>query len=178
VAQNSGKIFEDDFRKSIPHNIYFYRLRDPASSFGGGSENLRFSIQNDYDCFLYKEPNFFPVELKSTKGTSFSIQRDKKEKNKMIKLNQIKGLTKASQHSGVLAGFIFNFRSNNNNTYWLNIKNFNEFNSKTEKKSINENDVKEFGGIQIKNELKRVRYRYFIDEFIEKLQKGVNEVAI
>ncbi len=178
MAKNPGKDFEDQFRDSMPDSIYFYRLRDPANSFSGDSENLRFTLKNDYDCFLYKEPNLFPSELKSTKGTSFSIQRDKKEKGKDIKLNQINGLTKASKHPGAYAGFFFNFRSNQNNTYWLNIKDFNKFNESTEKKSINEKDIQKFGGVKIKSEIKRVRYRYFIGEFIEKIQNNQSEVAV
>jgi recombination protein U len=171
MAKNVGKDFEDQFRDSIPENIYFYRLRDPANSFSGNSRNLRFTIKNDYDCFLFKPPCFYPCELKSTKGTSFSIQRDKEEKGKDIKLNQIKGLTKAGTHPEIYAGFYLNFRSNHNHTYWLNIKDFNKFNETTEKKSINEKDVIKFSGIEIKSELKKVRYKYDIEDLIEKISK-------
>jgi len=167
LAKNEGKKFEEDFKKSVPDDIYYYRLRDSGSAFGGGSEHLRFTISNKYDCYIYKKPNFYPIELKSTKSTSMSIQHDKEEKGKMIKLNQIDGLTEASEHDGIHAGFLFNFRSNKNNTYWLNIKDFNKFNDNTDKKSINEKDVIEHNGIFIKSEIKRVRYKYYINEFIE-----------
>lgn len=166
---NSGKIFENSFRDSIPENIYFYRLRDPANSFGGDGANLRFTLKNDYDCFLFKEPNFFPCELKSNQGTSFSIQHTKEEKGKDIKLSQINGLTKAGVHPGVLAGLILNFRKTQN-TYWLDIRKFNEFNAGTEKKSINENDVIEYSGVKIRSELKKIKYKYFVGEFIENIQ--------
>lgn len=160
--KNSGKIFEDSFRDSIDQSkIYYYRLRDPASSFGGKQEGLRFSITNDYDCFIYFYPNFFPFELKSTKGTSFSIQKEKTEKSKMIKLSQIEGLTKASKHEGIFAGFVINFRDTEH-TYWLNIKDFNIFNEQTEKKSINEVDVIKHSGILVPQRLKKVKYTYDI----------------
>jgi penicillin-binding protein-related factor A (putative recombinase) len=176
MAQNEGKKFESDFQKSIPEDVYFYRLRDTASAFGGGSDFLRFSSQNHYDCFLYKHPFFYPTELKSNQGTSFSIQHTKEEKGKDIKLHQIEGLTAASKFSGAYAGLILNFRKTGN-TYWLDIRNFNRFNEGTEKKSINEKDVQEFGGIGIRSEIKRVRYKYFIGELIEKIQSEVINYA-
>ena len=172
MAKNPGKIFEDNFRDSVESNMYFYRLRDSASAFGGGSEHLRFSISNDYDCFIYKEPSFFPLELKSNKGTSFSIQKIKEEKGKDIKLNQISGLTKAGEHEGVYSGLILDFRKSGN-TYWLNIKDFNVFNNGTEKKSINEKDVIEFGGIKIRSQIKKINYKYYIGELLEKIQSEV-----
>lgn len=164
--KNQGKIFEDSFRDSIDQSkIYYYRLRDPASSFGGKQENLRFSITNDYDCFIYYNGNFFPFELKSTQGTSFSMQKTKEEHSKMIKLHQISGLAKASIHDGIYAGLILNFRDVEH-TYWLDIKDFNRFNSNTIKKSINELDVIEYSGILIPQRLKKVKYTYDVNEMI------------
>jgi penicillin-binding protein-related factor A (putative recombinase) len=168
---NTGKIFEEDIKKSIDTNrIYYYRLRDAASSFGGGNDSLRFSIKNDYDCFMFLSPNFFPLELKSNQGTSFSIQKEKEDKGKDIKLNQIEGLTKAGEYPNSYAGFLFNFRSTEH-TYWLDIRNFNEFNSITVKKSINEKDVIEYKGLLIPQTLKKVRYRYDIDKMIEMIRE-------
>lgn len=167
---NSGKQFEQDFKNSISKNIYWLRLNDPAQSFGD-NKTLRFSPNNPYDIFIYLYPNYFPFELKSTQGTSFSIQKNKEEKGKDIKLNQIEGLTKASQYDGVCAGFIFNFRKVEH-TYWLNIKSFNGFNINTIKKSINENDVIEFGGILIGQRKKKVRYSYDVDKMIEDIKNN------
>jgi recombination protein U len=170
--KNSGKIFEEEIRDSINKDkIYYYRLRDAASSFGGGNKSLRFSIKNDYDCYMFLSPSFFPLELKSNQGTSFSIQREKEEKGKDIKLHQIEGLTKASQYNNSYAGFLLNFRSVEH-TYWLNIKNFNKFNEGTTKKSINENDVIEYGGILIPQTLKKIKYRYDIDKMIEMIREA------
>lgn len=166
---NSGKIFENNFKNSIPKDIYWIRLKDPAQSFGNNSNNnLRFSLPNPYDYLLYTNKSLFVFELKSNQGTSFSIQHSKEEKGKDIKLNQINGLTKASVHSGAYAGFVFNFRKTNN-TYWLDIRKFNEFNSMTEKKSINEKDVINLSGIEIRSEIKKVNYKYFIGELLEKI---------
>lgn len=166
MAKNTGKVFEEAIKKSIEKvpQCYYYRLRDPASSFNQ-TDNLRFSIQNDYDCLMYKYPHFYPMELKSTKGTSFSVQFEKKQKSKMIKLNQINGLTKASEIEGVKAGFLFNF-SDKARTYWLDIRYFNVFMKYTEKKSINENDIIEYGGVLIEQTLKKVNYSYNMHKLI------------
>lgn len=171
MAKNSGKVFEEAIKKSIEKvpQCYYYRLRDPASSFNQ-TDNLRFSIQNDYDCLMYKYPHFFPLELKSTKGTSFSIQFEKKEKSKMIKLNQINGLTKASEVNGVFAGFLFNF-SEKATTYWMDIRDFNKFKNSTTKKSINESDIIEYNGIKVSQQLKKVNYSYDMDELIQAIFK-------
>lgn len=166
---NAGKIFETDWKKSVDTDkIYFNRVKDSASSFGQDSSQTRFTLNNPYDCFAFYNFHFFPMELKSTKNTSISIQRTKQDKGKMIKLNQIVGLTEASKYEGIYAGFIFNFRSENNtnNTYWLNIKNFNKFLENTNKKSINEKDVIEYCGIFIDSQIKKVHYKYDIEELL------------
>jgi penicillin-binding protein-related factor A (putative recombinase) len=168
--QNEGKRFEEDFKNSIDQDkIYYYRLRDSGSAFGQGNNSLRFSTSNDYDCFIYLQPNFFPFELKSNQGTSFSIQHAKEEKGKDIKLHQIEGLTRASQYEGVYAGFVLNFRKTEH-TYWLDVREFNKYNEQTEKKSINEDDVIKYKGILIPQEKKKVRYRYFINKMIEMIK--------
>jgi penicillin-binding protein-related factor A (putative recombinase) len=163
---NPGKEFEKDFKDSIPIDTYFYRIKDSAGAWQNNQDSknkkTRFTAKNDYDCFMFKSPMFYPVELKSTIGTSFSFGK----KESMIKDHQIEGLTKASKHFNVLAGFIFNFRKVNK-TYFLNIINFNRFVEDTTKSSINLNDIINYGGIEIKSELKRTRYRYLIDEFIK-----------
>ncbi len=171
MAKNSGKVFEEAVKKSIEgkDKIYYYRLRDPASSFNqGANTGLRFSISNDYDCLMYKFPNFFPLELKSSTATSFSFQCDKKEKSKNIKLTQIEGLTKASKVHGVLSGFLFNF-SKKEKTYWMDIREFNKFVDSTDKKSINENDMIEFGAIKVRQKKKKVTYHYFIEELLQNI---------
>ena len=123
---NTGKVFEQNFKKSVDKSkIYFVRLKDSPSSFGQDSSKVRFTANNPYDNFCFYERTLFPLELKSTKSTSFSFQRDKKEKSKNIKLSQIEGLTEASKYNGVYAGFVFNF--DKGETVWMDIKDFNDF---------------------------------------------------
>lgn len=170
---NTGKVFEEAIKKSIESvpDTYYYRLRDPASSFGDTSNNgLRFSITNDYDCLAYKHPVFYPLELKSDKGTSFSFQTEKGQSGKNIKLSQINGLLKASKVTGIKAGFLFNF-SSIAKTYWLNIIDFYRFYQTTTKKSINEADIIEYGGILVQQTLKQVNYSYNISKLFSDINK-------
>ena len=75
MAQNEGKKFEEDWKNSFKKvNAYFFRIKDSAASFSGG--NSSFTRSNPYDCFVLYEGYFFPMELKSTKGTSFSFEKE------------------------------------------------------------------------------------------------------
>lgn len=126
MAKNPGKIFEDDVKKSCQRdNLFVDRVRDNATSYCDVDEiESLYAKENPYDFHIYKYPNLMCVELKHTKYTSLSIQRNKDEKNKMIKLHQIEALTNASQFEGVKAGFLFCFLNENNNqesTYYMPI---------------------------------------------------------
>jgi len=159
---NQGKQFENSFKESVPKDCYYLRLKDSASSFGS-SEATRFTLRQPYDCILYAYPNYFALELKSTKGTAFSF----KGTTPMIKEHQIKALTEAIDYEGIIPGFVFNMREPTNRTYFLHINNFNKFTSETTKSSINEADVIKYGAIEIGCKLKKVKYTYYIREFID-----------
>lgn len=178
MTKNQGKIFEEDLRISChEQGIYFYRIKDVPTIML--KSNAKIS-QNDFDSFIYKKPNLFPVELKSTKAKSISFD------NKIIKKHQIEALKEAFEYDGIIAGFIFNFRSYDNYTAFVPIEKFLEikrlsenqikdhtYQSKLNKSSINLGTVKEIG-IEIKNVKKKVRYRYYINELLDKLIKLYN----
>lgn len=168
-----GKNFEQQWKKSITNDMYYLRLKDSPSSFGQDSNFVRFTLDNPYDCFIFYNRFLFPMELKSTELSSISIQRDKTDKGKMIKLNQINGLSDCNRYRGIFAGFIFDFRSTDN-TYWLNIDGFNLFLLENDKKSINEKDVIKYKGIRINKEKKRVKYIYDIYELLNKIVRDYN----
>lgn len=105
------------------------------------------------------------MELKSTQSKSFSIQSKQIEKGKDIKYHQIQSLLKASTYDGVIAGFVLDFRESN--TYWINIKDFCEFNDNTTKKSINEQNVIEHNGVLIHKTKLKVNYRYDVRSLID-----------
>ena len=182
AKKNEGKVFEDCFKKSINkvEGTYYLRIKDNPASFANqknqfGSKTT-FSTKNDYDCIAYQEPYLLPMELKSTKGTSFSFAENKDDEGKMVHFHQLVGLRKASEVDGVYGGFIFNFREKQNRTYWMYIGDFARFMSDTTKKSVNENDMIEYGAIELKSTLKRVNYSYHVDELIQDIKIYIGDM--
>lgn len=165
---NPGKKFEQNFANSVPKDVYFMRIKDSANNFTRSSRSS-FATSNPFDCFILYKGFFLPIELKSTKGTSFSIQSDKLEDGKDIKYHQIKSLERAQSFENVIAGFVLDFRESN--TYWICIKDFLSFLSNTTKKSINEDDVISHNAITIKKTLMRVNYKYDISEMLNNIVK-------
>ncbi len=170
MPKNEGKRFEEDWKKSFSKtDAYYFRIKDSATAFSGGRTS--FTCNNPYDCFALYDGYFIAMELKSTKSTSVSFEKEGSGSgNKMIKLTQINGLNEVSGRKNVRAGFIFNFR-NTAHTYWLDIANFNEFYESTSKFSINENDIVEYNGVLIDSRLLKVRYTYDIESFLKYLIK-------
>lgn len=170
MSKNSGKIFEDDFRKSVPDYCFIHRLKDTAQSYNK-SKKTKFTWNNPCDFFVFDSniSKLYALELKSTKYKSMSIQIDEDEDSKMIKLHQIESLTDMSQYNGIIAGFIFNFRDEKNNmerTYFQNIIDFNNMLNKINKQSLNEMDLLLNGAVKINGVKKRVHYTWNIDEFL------------
>lgn len=170
---NAGKEFEMDLKKSATEQgIYFYRIKDVNPLFLKANAKVS---QNDFDSFIYKKPNLFPIELKSTGQRSISFD------NKIIKKHQIQALDEASKYDGLIAGFIFNFREYDNFTTFIHIQDFLEiqylsqnqisehrFKSKLNKSSIGLDICKEIG-IEMKSVKKAKKYRYYIGTLLEEL---------
>lgn len=170
---NAGKVFEEDLKKSgIEQHTYFYRVKDVPTTML--KPNAKVS-QNDFDSFVYKFPNLFPIELKSTSKRSISFD------NKIIKKHQIQALKEAAEHKGIISGFIFNFREYDNFTVFVHIKDFLEiqhlsqsqisehrFKSKLNKSSIGLDICKEVG-IELHNVKKSKRYRYYVNKLLDEL---------
>ena len=173
MSKPVGKQFEADFAASVPKRAYFQRLKDHAQSFGGGSENTRFSLPNPYDCFMYAHPNLFVLELKTAAGAmSFwrkDFENDVLKHTYNIKRNQIKALQEASKFNGVIAGLVLNFR-NENLTYFLEINKFLELTDTIDKKSINQTDVS-LGGVLIPQKKMKVNYKYDVAHLIDEVAK-------
>lgn len=106
---------------------------------------------------MFNGYKLFCLELKSTKGTSFTFSLE--DNDHMIKKTQIESLIEVSKYKNTVQGFIFNFRKYEE-TYYLDISGFNDFLKETDKKSINLEDVKKHGGVLIPQKKKRVRYLY------------------
>lgn len=158
ISQNEGKKFEQDFSSSFGDDFWVYRLRDNAASFGNGS-NTRFASSNICDFIIFHDETktLYLAECKSTKGTSIPYT--------MLKDNQIKGLTEASKHA-VIPCFIFNYRNENNDTYFMLINDFNIMYNDLKKKSFNPKDLEKYGALKIKSNKKRTRYKYDTNHFV------------
>jgi penicillin-binding protein-related factor A (putative recombinase) len=170
-----GKEFEQAIETSATEqNIFYFRVRDvnPMAI----KPNFKLP-QNKYDSLLYYKDHLFPIEMKSTKGKSFSFSES------IIKQHQIDNLVEAVKYEGVIAGFLFNFREPNNETYFVDIESFvkykhiaenqleHTYQNKINKSSIPIGICREIG-IEVHNVKKKVKYRYYLnklfDELIEK----------
>lgn len=174
--KNVGKIFEDQFKKSIPDYCHLTRLNDPPQSYVQ-SHKTSFSNTNPYDFEMFDTQNrlLYCFELKSTKKNyvSFEDITLDEQPQRLIKKHQILGLLKSSKYNYTYAGFLMNFRDEKNQmerTYFLNIKDFMRFYNITTKHSINELDVLCFGGIKIDGEKQRKYYLWDVDGLINKLK--------
>jgi penicillin-binding protein-related factor A (putative recombinase) len=179
LSKNTGKNFEEELKTSAAEQgVFFYRIKDVNPMFL--KPNTRVS-KNDFDSFIYKKPNLFPVELKSSGQRSISFDE------KIIKQHQIGALKEAVEYDGLIAGFIFNFREYDNFTCFVHINDFLEiqelsqkqinkhrFKSKLNKSSIGLDICKEVG-IEIHNMKKKVKYRYYIKKLLEELIEKYSE---
>ncbi|QJI52459.1 putative recombination protein U [Psychrobacillus phage Perkons] len=169
---NYGKRFEEDMQKSCSEqSVFFYRIKDvnPMALKRGMAVS-----KNDFDSFIFRKPNLFPTEFKSTASKSISFSES------IIKGHQIKALQEASEYDGLISGFIFNFREVNNSTYFVHIEDFlaykniaengldHTYESKVNKSSIPIAICKEIG-IEITNVKKQVRYRYYVNKLLDEL---------
>lgn len=169
---NEGKKFEQDFKKSINEKeIYCLRIQDNASGFSGG-DKTRFTMKPPYDYLLFYQQCLYAIELKSTQSTSISFEREKKNKNhEMIHYHQTEELSRVSLYPNAFGGFLFNFRKTEH-TWYINIKDFNNFICSTDKKSINEQDIQSYNGILVESNKKRTRYEYNILSLLTAIKEG------
>lgn len=164
---NQGKIFEDDFKKSVPKYALLYRLPDAAQSFGNSS-TLRFSNRNPFDFLLWnaKTRTLYALEMKTVSGKSISFERTKEDKGE-IHYHQIEGLNRWNQYGGTVCGFIIEFRELET-TVFIDIEDFNTLIGRITKKSFNYKDLvgSSLPYLIIPQQKKRVRYTYDIDYFL------------
>jgi recombination protein U len=175
MAKNVGKKFEDNWKASVPEDVYYLRLHDSANSFNQSKNDstLRFSMKSPYDCQLFdgKTRTLYCLELKSASGKSMSFERKKYEnKSANIKYHQIESLTKAAKYDGIVAGLILNFRFEDKDaeiTYFQSITDFNRMIGDLNKKSFNIIDLLKYNPIKIEQTKKKVNYTYNVAKFLE-----------
>lgn len=158
--QNEGKRFEEDIKKSVPKEYWYYRFKDNASSFSGG-EGTRFATSNICDCEVMTEEYLFLLELKSHKGTSLSFT--------CIRNNQIEEMSKVN-YKRIKAYFIFNFRDKEK-TFAVDAKKVKSYIEAAERKSIPIDWCRE-NGIEIEAQKKKARYKYNLENFFNEAAKA------
>lgn len=91
-SQNRGKDFENVIKKAFKRfsDVSIDRLHDQTTGYAGSS--------NICDFVVYKRPNQYYIECKSTGGKSLPLTR--------ITKNQFEGLIAKSKIPGVIAGVI------------------------------------------------------------------------
>lgn len=156
---NSGKRFEQCFRKSVPSHVFYYRLKDSSNKWSNG--NTRFTPTNVCDAIMYDGHILYLLELKSTKEKSLPF--------KNIRNHQISDLLSFSHFKNVICGFIIEFNVCNA-CYFIEINQFNEFKSKSNRMSLPITFCENRG---IKINLKRLRVNVIldIDEFIRNIRR-------
>jgi penicillin-binding protein-related factor A (putative recombinase) len=152
--RNEGKVFEDDFKASIPDDVYYVRQHDSSIGFDIENSPQRFALKSKYDAILCKNGFMFCLELKSTKEKRLSF----KGSNPEIQPKQVENLLIARRKGGAEAGLIFNFRTEEE-TYYVRIEDFVAFTESITKKSVNIKDVRSFG-IPLGMRKLKVHYRY------------------
>ena len=155
---NSGKRFENNFKKSIPKDVYVYRFKDGSASWGG-NEKVRFQAKNICDFMLYKKPYLFLFELKSTKGKSLP--------NTNIKKHQLEDLLIASKYKGTVCGLLIEF-SDYNTVYFIEINEYDKFIKCNIRKSIPVEYLKE-KGIEVETTKKKVNIKLNIENMLSQI---------
>lgn len=154
MPSNPGKRFEEDFAKSVPEGVYFYRLKDAGG--WGSSPELRFTPKNDYDHLLYAQPWLFTLELKSVAEGRWPFSS--------LRENQEAGLLRAAR-CGAVAGVLLNFRKEER-TFFIDIAALVTAREGLGKKSINIADAVSLG-LEVGQSKAISRYRYDVRSFIE-----------
>lgn len=153
---NQGKIFEQDFKDSVPEDVFYYRLNDGTANYSR-TENVRFQNPNLCDCIIFHKGHLFLLELKSVAKNSMPLTN--------IRDNQLAGLSMASAQDGVVAGFIVNYR-HVAETYFLSANTVYEFINIEDRKSIPLSYAQSHG-IKIEQKIKKVHYKYDVESFLD-----------
>ncbi|MCD8290011.1 MAG: hypothetical protein LUC91_00735 [Prevotella sp.] len=165
---NTGKIFEQSFKKSVPENVLLYRLPDAAQSFGNNNQ-LRFSRKNPFDYLMWDSTAhvLYALELKTVQRQSISFERNKDEHGE-IHYHQICGLNEWDRYDGITCGFVIEFRDIAT-TIFIDIKQFNKLMDVVPKKSFRISDLEanDIEYVVIPQRKIRTRYAYDIDGFLK-----------
>ena len=174
MSKSIGKIFEQNWKASIPEDIFVYRPPDAAQSFQKTNSNLRFSLRSPCDYFIFNGQYLWALELKSVAGTSISFERCNTDKG-VIHDYQIKTLKELRTYPNVISGLLIDFRKSCN-TYFLSIDHWDQLINSINKKSFTEKNLLDYSSpIWIEKKKLRVNYRYNVIKFLQDSSKAYSD---
>lgn len=157
--KNKGKIFEENFKRSVPNDIFYYRFKDGTGNWQH-NDLVRFQASNICDCMLFDSKRLYLFELKSIQGKSipFTNFRD----------NQLKELSSAQCFNNIVPGVIIEF-STLNRAFFIEIANVMEYIQNGERKSI-PLEYLEIEGIEVEVTKLRINSRFNIKKLLEEIK--------
>ena len=158
--KNLGKIFEENWKKSVPSNVFYYRVKDSNNNWAR-NEQLRFTPSNIADCLLFNGATLILVELKSHKGKSIPLNCIM---GKKTKVKQIEDLYEAEKYDCVYSQLVV-FFSDVERCFSLPIESVLWFEQLNNRKSIPIEYFEKFGE-EIDVTKLQTNYRYDIDRWL------------
>lgn len=155
--KNKGKIFEQNFKKSIPKEILYERFKDGTSNWSRSDDKVRFQAKNVSDCFLFDGHVLLYLELKSHHGKSLPLS--------CIRSNQVKELIERQSYKNTLSGFLIEF-SDLNRVFYINISDFMHFTENEARKSIPLSFCLDYG-IELEVQKLKVNCRYNVQKMYD-----------
>ena len=154
-----GQRFEQNFKKSVPDNIFFYRFRDGTANWQH-NDLVRFQQKNICDCMIFDGEYLFLLELKNHKGKSLPFS--------CIRKNQLKELSLNQRFKNVKCGIVINFEDLEE-CYFMFICDVTDFIRKSDRKSI-PIDYCRKKGIKIVQKKLISNYKYDIISMLEAIK--------
>lgn len=154
-----GGQFENNFKKSVPDDILYYRFKDGTANWEHNNI-VRFQAKNVCDCMIYNGEELIFIELKNHKGKSIPI--------KCIRENQREELLRYSKYKNTKCVIVINFEDLEE-CYCLKIKDVDDFINKENRKSIPIEYCREVG-IMVNMKKLINNYRYDIESMINDLK--------
>lgn len=160
IIINSGKRFEDNWKKSIPKNVFYYRIKDNVSSWTN-DERARFTPSNICDCFVFEGKYLLTLELKNTKTKSLPYNN--------IRKHQIDDLLWAGSFYNVISGFVINYDTLDE-CYFVEISDFKRFFDENDRKSLPV-DYCRSNALKIENKRIKTNKVYDVKNFLKEVNK-------
>lgn len=150
-----GKIFEKEFKESVPNHCFYLRLKDGTAAYDKSSK-VRFQTHNICDCIVFGQEYSYFIELKNCNLASLPFGN--------IRETQLEEMS-AIDHPKIKAYFMVCFREKER-CFIVEAQKIKEFIETATRKSI---PIKWFieNGIEIKMTRKIKRYRYELERVLK-----------